>query len=319
MGKSFWALTFIGLLLLTMLTWSVSRLLSGKYLVDQLRGSKTYDRLLDNPSIWREIQAGNLSENQIKNLISQSITPDIFYGFAEGYLTAFTDWLTGRSPNLNYAYDMSNVKRRAKEAVAGMILSSYDNLPDCQSTQLKSWSFGEGMPECRLAGTSSSSPDIERLANQQAEEIVTQLPEQVEIKETARLNAFRGAVSRLLWGFRALWGVTAVWLLLFLLVQRRKAFFTLGLALLFSGLIAVGFNFFLWDWLTKTITDYLTGISTIQNVLPLLNDLIGQLIASIKTFMGVCGISCVVLGLGNFVLAVFLRRRRLEQARISLN
>jgi len=302
-----------------MLTWSVSRLFRGEYLVSQLRDNNTYNRLLDNPSVWQSMTKGNLSEGQIKQIIGQSIPAETFYGFLEGYLTNYTNWLTGRSTSLAYSYDMSTVRQRGKEAIAQKILVSYDDLPDCQATQLKNWSFSEGVPECHLANTSSSSPDIIRLANQQAEEFVSQVPEKIEIKASSGQEPVRAAVSRVFWGFWALWGVTGVWLLLFLLIQRRKAFFTLGVTFIIAGLIAIGFNFFLWDWLARTVTDYLTGNAAIQDVLPLVNDIIRQLTDTIKTNMGVYGVVSVILGLGSFILAAIFRRRRLDQSKIALN
>lgn len=319
MGKTFWAFTFICLLLLTMLTWSFSRLFSGEFLVNVLRDNNAYNRLLDNPSVYQDLEMGNLSQEQVKTILAKAIPAETFYSFLQQYFDSYADWFTGRVNELNFSYDLSATRQKARDALVETTLSSYNNLPDCQTAQLKSWSFEEGLPACRLANTSSSSADIARLASQQAETTLSFLPEKIEVKNPAQLVLARSAISRLFWGFWALWAVTAIWLLLFLVVQRRKALVTLGASLIISGLIAISFSFFLWDWLATTIIDFLAGSITINELLPLANDLARQLTDTIKNNMGFYAVVSIVLGLGSFMLAVIFRRRHQLQQKIELN
>lgn len=312
MIKAFISFLLVVLLVLAFVLLDINRLTDAKYLVEQSRKINLYGRLMENT----QLLSGSVAKQPLAAIdtaeVFKSAVPAVkFYEFLEGYLASYLNWFTGRSVNPSYSYSLQDVKQEASSKVTERLLTQYNDLSICKADQIKAWNFTNGLPSCRLDGSSAADKDIARLANELTAASLKNIPDSITIPPpSASLLVTRNITVKIIQGFWLVWALTASLIALMILFLRRRAFFPLAIIFLLAGVTTVVVNNFGWDWVNQAAKDYITGQTEMKDIAPLLTDATASLTAGLKTYLGNLGLMSVILGVLLVVLRFTFRRAR---------
>lgn len=277
------------LLFLSTVAFTVFQIQRPGFLANQARTVDLYGRVstqADNLIPEDLVKTSHLSRSDWKDIITTAIPADRFYSFLSAALGSGLDWLTGRTDQLNFQYDLTAVKQDGAAKAKDRLLAEYATLPTCQTNQLRDWSFDNGLPSCQLPASKVATSDIERLISQQVDKTTSQLPDQLTINHpTSGLLTAKQAVMKVLLFVYLIWLITALSIVAFIVVLRRRAFFYLAAIFLLVGLIQVGFSLIAWDWLGRLVADVLGG-SQAKELAPAITDLTKAVLEVLKTILG---------------------------------
>jgi len=306
MLKGFFGLILTGLLFFSSLGFVVFRLGSADFIVEQAREVSLYGRLINNIEPLLGFREGNkpplLEGEELSEVVRSAVDGEQFYDFLGRYLKAHLEWLTGERETLNFSDDVTAVKQKASNELAAKVLAKYEGLPSCQANQLKTWSLDEGLPECKLSeGSASSRQDIATQIRSLANEQISGIPNRiVSNNPSTNMHSTRENLGRILTLIKLLWLLTGALVILFFIISRRGAFFTLAGAFLLVGVIEVGFSLIAWDWLAKNIADFVSS-GEAAVLAPLIVDFASTILEVFQTALG--SISIVFLIAGASMLA----------------
>lgn len=304
MIKSFLGLVLTILLFLSSLGFVTYQLQNPDFITAQARKVNLYGRLTDNIKPLLNQQGGlndlPLTSEDLNDVVKKSVDGETFYDFSHQYLTAYLDFLTGKNNALDFSYSLGVVKDKATTELATKLSAKYNDLPECQTTQLRTWSFAEKMPSCKLTGSSAKTIDVDRQTGLIAAKAISGLPENITANDSkGSLVKTRSIAMRAVRIINGLWIATGLLVLLMLLIWRRRSFFSLASVFLLVGIIEIGFSLVAWDWLAKNATDLLIN-KDMKDLAPLISDFIGAAMEVLKTLLG--NISIVYLTLGGLLI-----------------
>lgn len=289
------------LIFLSSLGLVVIKLENPQLITDQARAIDLYGRISgDLPSIIGNSQSSGLTKDQLKTVITESIDAPTFYDFFSKLITQQTNYLTGKSDDPHFQYSLSPFKDKLKDNLANQLSSQYENLPTCKQQQLKSWSFDNGLPVCRLESGAVKQSDVDLLISQQATKFTDTLPTNLTVEGNPQARAITMKATKII---NLIWLITAGFILLYLVIFRFSGLFSIGVILLFVGLIEIGFSVIGWDWIGRIITDAV-NIGGDKTVASLVVTLVTAVMNVLKTFMG--NLSIITLGTGAFCFVVGL-------------
>jgi hypothetical protein len=90
--------------------------------------------------------------------------------------------------------------------------------------------------------------------------------------------------------------MTLLLTLIYLLVFRASGLISLGICLLLVGLLQIAFSLVGWDWITKTIGDFVGGSGEAKSIAPVIIDLVSVILGAMKTVMGNISIGFLISG-----------------------
>lgn len=293
----------------------VYRMQDTNFVVDRARSVNLYSRLATNitpliagdESITKDI---GLTSLETPELIKGAIDGEQFYDFLHQYLDAYIPWITGKTDKLDFTYDLSPTKDKLTDSLATKILAQYDALSVCTSAQLRNWEFKETLPTCKLASTSSSSKDISAQALLLASNFSSVLPDQ--IIAPAPSEKLVGIQKMVTIGFKviySIWALTLIFILLYLLVFRSKGLVNLGVIFIFVGLLHIGFSFIGWDWITRTVSDAISG-GDAKSLIPIMIDFVTLILESLKSALSNLSIGLLGAGVMMLLVGIFSRFKK---------
>jgi len=300
--------TFFGFLLAVAVFFStlgivLIRLQNPDFLVKQAREINLYGRLADNlePLLAHgSAEELSLTPQELNDALKTAIDGEQFYDFISLYLRAVIPWLTGDTNELQFSYSLAESKSRFRDQLSAKLTNKYENLPECQSNQLKNWGFDSGLPECRLSG---GSAEVEIQIDSLVGARVDELPDDILLNEpSSNLLQMRANVIRAGQAVKAVHLATVVLIGLMLLIWRARALTTIGGAFLFVGLVQLGFSLVAWDWVGRNVADLLSGGGESAQLAPIGLDLATTILEVLKTALG----NLTILTLSSGVLMIIL-------------
>ena len=300
MIKSFFILLLTTLLFLATFGYVVYRLQDPQFVVDQSRSVNLYGRLVSN--IGGFLQADDSEKTGLDNadmtdVLKSGIDGEHFYGFEQKALDAYLPWLTGKNDTLSFSYPLQETKQKLENEATAKILAKYDNLPMCTSAQLRDWSFDSGLPSCQLAPGTLKAKSINNLASQLATKLTEGIPDSISTSQPpSSLQSARVNIALAFKIIYAIWGTTLLLTLIYLLVFRSSGLISLGICLLLVGLLQIAFSLVGWDWITKTIGDFVSGSGEAKSIAPVVIDLVSVILGAMKTVMGNISIGFLISG-----------------------
>jgi hypothetical protein len=315
--KGLFNLVLIGLIFLSSVAYTLYKLEDPNFLAEQARKVNLYGRIsnqFDNfmPEDFNFVFS--LTKEETKSILTYAVDGQTFYDFLGKYLTVNVDWLTGKTNDYNFTYDVTAIKNRARDRSTEIAITRYNNLPLCQANQLRTWNATTAFPVCRLSNTASTTQsDVENMLSTQINTFFTSTNEQGQpiitdtmklTQPSSELSSWKNSVSTITKGMYITWLITLGFLILYLLVLRRRAFWPLAIIFLIVGLLQIGFSFIAWGWLARALADAFTGTSA-ASMSSVIADAIGVTMEVLKTIMG--SLSIYTLGIGGImlILAIF--------------
>lgn len=301
--RSFFILVLIGLLFLSSLAFVVFRLKDPDFLVAQSRKANVYNHVVNSSEriMGDDGEKYGLSKDDMVEVVRAAVDGERFYSFMHQYVSAFSDYLTGKSQNIQFSYDLAPVKQKAVDEMTAKVLAKYAQLPICTPTELRNWGFDEGMPSCQLSPGSAQARSIEQDVRTNVGKSFEELPDTVNVAQSAdKLVEVKKKVDlamKIIWG---IWLATTVILLLYLLIYRSSGLVSLAVAFLIVGLMQVGFSLVAWDWIGQNIADRIGGSEEAKSFAPLAIDLATAVLEVLKTALG--NISILFLSGGALLL-----------------
>lgn len=319
MIKGFFTLILTTLLFLSSLGYVLYTIKQPEFLTAQAREVNFYGRLTNpnnlSPLLEHSDANFGLDATDTTDVIKAAIPGDTFYDFLGKYLTSTLDYLTGKSSDPAFSYDLASIKLAAQDQLAAKYTVVYKNLPVCQPSQVRTWTLSKGLPSCQLPAGSLSESAINSQLRELADTSIGNIPDSIT-REAASSNMAkqRTTVMKILSVVRLVWLATAVFVLLFMVILRRKSFFSLAGAFLLVGVVEVGFSLIAWDWLGKAIAETIAGGET-KALAPLITDFATAVLEVLKTIMG--NISIVFLSLGALMIILgFIFRPKVEPMKV---
>ncbi len=307
------------LLLLSSFGFTINRLQDPDFLVSQAREVSLYNRVVNKYDTFLPkdlINNGQLSADEMKQVLTYAIDGETFYSILHDYLAAYLDYYTGRSSKLYFGYDLTKINTRAKTKTTEILSARYYNsLPECKSDQLRDWSMENSLPSCRLAKTNVAQTDIDRQLSTLSEKLFKDMPTSIVVDSASNsAKRTRTIVSIDVKVNYALWIITGVLTLLYLLIRRRKAFLPLGIISLLVGGLEVGISFFAWDYLAKNIVDYAANKQDWAAYSTMIADVTDLTAQVLKTSLGTIAIFTLGTGMACIILAIFNRAKKIVPA-----
>ena len=311
MIKTFFSIILAGLIFLSAIALTLFQLESPKMLIGQAQKVDLYGKLsarLADVDTSALVKQSNFSNKDMAEIITYAIDGKTFYEMLETSSTAYINYVTGKSKDFKLTLDLKGVKSRAQEKLIGRASSNYDNYPLCKGKEISGWNVNS---KCKLPNNSLSDSDLSRLSRSQSQVILDQIPDTLNYDQPSKsLESTRNTVSRVNKGVYLLWFITIFLILLFFMISRVGAFWPLSISCILAGLLLLGFSMIGWDYLVRTLTEFLSA-STKANPWTELGIAFGtQLIGTLKTFMG--NLSIGILGTGGacIILAVAMRFKK---------
>lgn len=307
------------LIFLSTLGYTIYRLEDADFLVSQARSVNLYARLSNE---FGQVLPANtnfifkLTDDETKQILTYAIDGQTFYDFLGQYLKVNVDYLSGKTSDYNFSYDLTAVKNRAQDKATEITLARYNDLPVCQSNQLHSWNASTAFPVCQLPSDASlSQDDVNGMLTNQVGSYFTS-SSGLKIGNTFtltqpsdRLAAWRSTTTRVTHGIYLIWLATLAFLFLYLLILRRRAFWSLAFIFIIVGLLQIAFSFIAWGWLARTIADLFanTGAKQVSSAIA---DIAEVTMDVLKTIMGTLSIYTLGAGGAMLLLAIYTSLRK---------
>lgn len=305
MLKSFLSFLLIILLFLSTLGYAAKNLENPEFLIEQSRKTNLYGRLTGQiqTMVPKETQDGTkLSKEEMTEIIIKVIDAETFYKVLEQYLNATLGYVSGKSEQLNFSYDLATIKQNAVEEITQKALAKYAALPVCQQKELGSWDPEKEFPTCKLPEGNVKDNDIERIFKKSATEGISSLPANISVTEPSEsLQRTRKTVMTVNQIVTVVWGLTVLIVALMLLLLRGKAFRPLAVTFIIVGLLQIGFSLIAWDWIARAVGEFFGG-SDAAALAPIITDIVATILEMLKTTLG--NISIVTLGIGVMFLVL---------------
>ncbi|MEX1052017.1 MAG: hypothetical protein WEC83_01355, partial [Patescibacteria group bacterium] len=239
--------------------------------------------------------------DETTDLITDVIDAETFYGFLDVYAATYLNYFTGKSDSLAFQYNLTEIKTRLVDNLTAKLLVKYSALPTCTSEQTRAWDIQKEFPNCQLPAGSVKAGSIETQLKTQVSGQVDQLPDEVNTTLTqgnndSVRNVFKIANSAI----NIAWIATLLVLILLVVIWRRKSFVPIAIALLFVGLVQIGFSLVAWDWIAKNVADSLgQGAGELT---PLALEVAGTVIELLKKTLA--NLTIIILGAGGALLVL---------------
>ncbi len=278
--------------------------------VGSARSADLYGRLLAHldtiiPDGYTDTTS--LDKKQLAEAVQASVSSDHFYGFLESVLKAYLPYITGQSANLNFSYDLTDLKGKFGDQVVAKQLVAYSNLPTCQSKQLGTWSIANGLPDCRLSESTNNTSDIERSLVGQKDGYLKDLPDHINISQPGSgVEHARSIVTPVQQKAQLMLIASLVLVGVFMLLFRRGSLLSLAIICLIVGLIEIGFSLVGWGILEKAANELVVS-KTSQALVPALSAVSQTLLDILKTTLGNISIGFLVAGALFLLLAILFR------------
>ncbi len=308
MIKTFFGFVLVALIFFSTLGLSLSQLQKPEFLSEQARRVNLYGRLINNlPKLLEDemLKDSPLSEEDIIGVVQSGVDSQTFYTFLDQYLKEHVDWLSGRSQTLNFKYDLAGVKVAAQEKATSRLIAKYEDLPTCNSTQIKTWSASVTLPACKLPTGNVRSSDVHQILSNQIDGFFESIPSEITSRPTPSLEMLKVQVSRAVRATQITLIATVALIIIFLAIYRRKAFLSLAFIFLLTGLIEAAFGLIAWDWIGKIIIDSLPDNKA--TTLPLMVDMIAAMLEVLKKSLANTSIVLLIIGGVFLLLAIFYR------------
>ena len=309
MIKSFVILVLTVLLFLASFGYVVFRLQDPHFVVEQSRSVNLYSRLTGNVAGFLpsdEIERFGLEPADVTEILKSGIDGERFYDFLTKAGEAYLPWLTGKTATLSFSYSLQETKLKLADATSARILTKYNSLPTCTSVELRDWSFDESMPTCQLANGTLKAKSITNLANQAATRLTDQIPDSISASQPSQqLLEVRTNVALAFKMIFAIWGATLLLLLLYLLIWRSAGLISLSICFLLVGLLQIAFSLIGWDWITKTIGEFVGGSGEAKSVVPIIIDLVSVMLGAMKSLMGNISVGFLGSGVAMLIWGIF--------------
>ncbi|MCR4277774.1 MAG: hypothetical protein NUV85_02045 [Candidatus Berkelbacteria bacterium] len=300
MIKSFFIFLLTGLLFLASFGYVVYRLQDPEFVGSQSRSVNLYGRLVSNVGGLLpadELKQMGFNNADIADVLKTGVEGEQFYEFEEAALKAYLPWLTGKTDSLSFSYSLVETKIKLTDATSAKILAKYNNLPICTSAELRDWSFESGLPSCQLASGTLKAKSITNLAMQAATKLTEGVPDSLSTAQPpSQLLAVRTNIALAFKIIYAIWGATLLLALIFLLLFRSSGFISLAVCFFLVGLLQIAFSMVGWDWITKTIGDFVGGSGEAKSIAPAIIDLVSVILGAMKTVMGNISIGFLISG-----------------------
>ncbi len=300
MIKSFFILLLTTLLFLATFGYVVYRLQDPEFVVDQSRSVNLYGRLVGNIGGFLpedELIKSGFNNADVIEVLKVGMDGDKFYELGETALKAYLPWLMGKTDSLSFTYPLQETRTKLTDAATARILAKYGNLPVCTSAQLRAWSFDSGLPSCQLPSDTLRAKSIDNLAYQTATKLTEGIPDSLSVNQPpTQLTAARTNIALAFRVIYAIWAVTLLLALLYLLIFRSSGFIALAICFLLVGLLQIAFSLVGWDWITKTIGDFVGGSGEAKSIAPIIIDLVSVILGAMKTVMGNISIGFLTSG-----------------------
>lgn len=308
MIRSFFIFILTGLLFLASFGYVVYRLQDPQFVVEQSRSVNLYGRLVGNVGQFLpadELQSLGLSNTDVTDILKSGLDGEQFYDFMGVVLGAYLPWLSGRTDSLSYSYELISVKQHLTEATEAKLLARYYGLPLCSAVQLRTWSFDNGLPSCQLAAGTLKAKSITNSAHLAATKLTEGIPDTLSASQaSSTLLAVKVKAALAFKIIYAIWAATLLLGLLYLLIFRSSGFISLAVCFLLVGLLQIAFSLVGWDWITKTIGDFVGGSGEAKSIAPIVIDLVSVILGAMKTVMGNISIGFLVSGVVLLVLGI---------------
>lgn len=322
MIKSFLNFILIILIFASSVAYTLYKLENPEFLAAQARQVNLYGRISTQFDSLVPSDTGlsvPLTKEETKEILTFAIDGQTFYDFLGKYLTNQVNWLTGKSNTYNFSYDLTAVKNRAQDKTTEIAIARYNDLPVCQSNQLRTWDAAKTFPTCQLPSSSSTTQsDVNAMLQSQVSSFFSgnnsQGKENVANSFTLgspspKLESWRSAITTITKGMYLTWLITLGFLLLYLLILRTRAFKSLAFIFIVVGLLQIAFSFVAWGWFARAMGDVIanTGAAALA---PIITDAIGVTAEVLKTIMG--SLSIITLGIGGvmLILAIYFGLRK---------
>ena len=123
------------------------------------------------------------------------------------------------------------------------------------------------------------------------------IPDSLSVNQPpTQLTAARTNIALAFRVIYAIWAVTLLLALLYLLIFRSSGFIALAICFLLVGLLQIAFSLVGWDWITKTIGDFVGGSGEAKSIAPIIIDLVSVILGAMKTVMGNISIGFLTSG-----------------------
>lgn len=318
MIKSFFIFLLTILLFLASLGYVVYRLQNPDFVVAQSRSVNLYGRLVGNVGQFLptdELINLGLTNTDVTDILKSGLDGEQFYDLTGVVLGAYLPWLTGQTDSLSYSYELGSVKQKLTEATEAKLLAEYYSLPLCTAVQLRNWSFDSGLPSCQLVAGTLQAKSITNSANLAATKLTEGIPDTLSASQaSSTLLAVKIKVALAFKIIYAIWGATLLFGLLYLLIFRSSGFISLAICFLLVGLLQIAFSLVGWDWITKTIGDFVGGSGEAKSIAPIVIDLVSVILGAMKTVMGNISIGFLVSGVVLLVLGII---SKIHKAKIA--
>ncbi|MEK7202467.1 MAG: hypothetical protein AAB669_02975 [Patescibacteria group bacterium] len=308
MIKSFFIFLLTILLFLASLGYVVYRLQDPEFVISQARSVNLYGRLVGNVGQFipsEELKSFGLTNADVTDILKSGFDGEQFYDLTGVVLGAYLPWLTGQTDSLAYSYPLGGVKQKLEGATAAKLSAKYYSLPLCTTAGLRNWSFENSLPSCQLAAGTLQAKSITNSTNVAASKLTEALPDTLSASQVSpSLAAAKIKVALAFKIIYAIWGATLLLGLLYLLIFRSAGFISLAICFLLVGLLQIAFSLVGWDWITKTIGDFVGGSGEAKSIAPIVIDLASVILGAMKTVMGNISIGFLVSGVALLVLGI---------------
>jgi len=132
--KSLFSFVLIVLLFVASLGLVAYRLQDPAFVVGQARQVNLYGRLAENVSALLPIDQTKgfaLTSADVSDVLKSGIDGEQFYGFLTAAGNAYLPWLTGKTKDLNFSYDLTGTKQKLSDAATTKILVVAASLSFC--------------------------------------------------------------------------------------------------------------------------------------------------------------------------------------------
>jgi hypothetical protein len=303
--KGFLAFILVGLLFISSLGFVANRLQNPDFLVEQTKQANFYGRLTGQLTevLPKDFVKGfPISNEEFAAITKEAVPENEFYSFLRVYAGAYLDYWTGKSPTIAVDYSLAKVKERAKVALTNKVVANYDKLPECTAEQARNWDISENFPTCRLAEGSLSRQSIDRQLSLLVSRAVDGLPANIKTSGvTEQQQANRNLFSTANKAIKIVWIATLLLVILMIVIWRQKSFIALAIALLFVGLVQIGFSLIAWDWIAQNVGDALAG-SGKDNLAPIAADAVATALEVLKGTLD--NLTIIILGTGGALLVL---------------
>jgi len=303
--KGLLAVVLVGLLFFSSLGYVAKRLQDPQFLVERTEQANLYGRITNQltdvlPKDF--VKQFPITNDEFIEVVKVAVPSQDFYRFLGVYSGAYLNYWTRQSETIDINYSLKEVKSRASSSLADKINKKYDKLPVCSVDQARRWDISAEFPSCRLAEGSISRESIEVQIKNLVNNAVASLPDNVAVSGISeKQQANRNLISTINSATKIIWIATLLIVVLMVAIWRQRSFMALAIALLFVGLVQIGFSLVAWDWIAENIGDAIAGSGN-GNLAPLGLDAIAAAIEILKRTLD--NLTIIILGSGGALLVL---------------